>query len=351
MDPELIEQSYQCPLSGRPLRLVNDHVEAVGGSERYPIADGCLVFRGSGEPSVENEETRRVDATLMEARRSTWRAAVDSIYKIGSRDHRYITEERRCAFMDLLPMARDSVVLEVGCSMGQHTSALAGRCRSVFALDIIPQQAVFTALRAEQDGLDNVHVACGGDGGRLPYRNGVFDVVIMNLVVEWCAMRSTEPHEQVQRRFLEQAARVLKPGGTAFVLTKNRYALALIAGHRDAHVHQIRFGSALPRALSGWMLRRRKLPRQPGWLHSHNALVRMFRGAGFGSVRTFWASPEMRYPEWFVPTDAESVRAARREHGPKLYNGRLSRLMLPWVPPGLVKHLTPGLCVVATTPP
>ncbi len=351
MDRELIEQAYQCPLSGKSLRLGADRVEAVDGSERYPIVDGCVMFRGPGEPSVENEETRRVDATLMEARRSSWRTAVDSIYKVGSRDHRYITEGQRCTFMDLLPMTRESVVLEIGCSMGQHTSELAGRCRTVFALDIIPQQAVFTALRAEQDGFENVHVACGGDGGRLPYKNGAFDVVIMNLVVEWCAMRTPEPHEQVQRRLLEQAARVLKPGGTAFVLTKNRYALALIAGHRDAHVHQIRFGSALPRAVSRWVLNRRGLPRQPGWLHSHNALVGMFRRSGFGSVRTFWAAPEMRYPGWFVPTDVESVRAARREYGVKLYDGRLSRLMLPWMPPGLVRHFTPALCVVATTPP
>lgn len=342
----MIDHVYRCPHTGQALRLSDGHAATDDGSAQFPIVEKCLMLTDPAREVITNEETQRVDTVLEEARRCGWREAVDKVYGVGTSGHRYITEEQRCGFIDLLPISSKSVVLEVGCSMGQHTSALARQCGSVFALDIIPQQAVFTALKAHQEGLQNVYVACGGDHGLLPYQSGVFDVVVMNLVLEWCASRSQEPHEQVQRRCLAECARVLKHGGAVFISTKNRYDLRLICGGRDAHTHHLMWGSALPRPLMRWWIARKKLSRQPGWLHSHGGLVRLVRGAGFSSVRSFWAAPEMRYPQWFVPTDAASVRSARRERGKGLYHGRLARLIMPRMPARAVKHFTPGLTVV-----
>jgi len=142
-------------------------------------------------------------------------------------------------------------VLEIGCSLGQCTSILAKRAAEVWAIDVVRGQAEFTLVRCRQEGSSNVHVAAGGEDGRLPYRDGCFDVVILNLVLEWCGSRSSEDHVVVQRRMLAEIARVLRPGGCAWISTKNRFAMRLLLGGRDEHMSGMRFGSALPGWLAG----------------------------------------------------------------------------------------------------
>ena len=124
-------------------------------------------------------------------------------------------------------------------------------------------------IRCEQNSLENVNFACGGDDCRIPYPNDTYDIVILNLVLEWCANGAAElSAEHGQHRMLSEICRVLKPRGIVQLNTKNRFSYRLIIGGRDEHCHGMRFGSALPR----WLLRRllRKAPL--GHLHSYGAL-------------------------------------------------------------------------------
>ena len=63
----------------------------------------------------------------------------------------------------------------------------------------------FTNIRCTQSVLDQVNVAIGGDDGRLPYLDSILDVVVMNLVLEWCAARNPqETFAEVRQRVLSE---------------------------------------------------------------------------------------------------------------------------------------------------
>src|SRR5205823_4221943 len=134
-------------------------------------------------------------------------------------------------------------------------------------------------------------------------------------VLEWCGSREPGDAEALQRRLLGEIRRVLRAGGVVFLSTKNRYALRYLLGGTDEHMHNIRFGSALPRALGRLVLALRGKPRAGGRLYSWGRLRRLLHDSGLEVVNSFWAAPEMRYPARLIATSARAVRATRREGG------------------------------------
>jgi SAM-dependent methyltransferase len=301
---------------------------------------------------VEDSATRARLAQLNELARGgmNWKNALEATQ---DRDLlNYVVDVRRAAFVDLLPIAATDELLEIGPGLGQFTATLARRCRHVDALEVVPEQAEFTAIRSRQEGAGNVAVTIGGDDCRLPYGDRAFDGVVLNLVFEWCGSRlDSESHEQAQSRLLHEIARVLKPGGFLYLSTKNRFAMRLLLGGCDEHMFNLRFGSALPRRLAAWLMRRSGHTRSMGMLHSHDALVARLQDAGFASQRSFWAVPEMRFPTAYVPVDAAAVRAARARSEFSQGEGRKVKWLMRFVPAAWVRHVMPGLAFLAFKAP
>jgi len=334
---------YVCPETRAPLALEGDSLAAGAGGRRYPIHHGVPDFRTA--PPVETPPgTEKLEQLNESSRERGWEAALAMVYADNADLRRYIADPRRSMYLNLLPLAPSSVVLEIGPGLGQFTSQIARQCRFVYALEVVMGQAMFVAQRCEQSGAGNVSVACGGDDCRLPYCSESIDLVVCNLVFEWCASRDrNESPEQGQERLLKELARVLKPGGVLYLSTKNRYALSYLLGRPDEHVYGMRFGNALPRWLMRAALKRRGKDRPAGLLHSHTELNRMLTCSGFTDVKSFWAAPEMRFPDRYIPNEADAIRAARREGGFAQGHTRLTRLLMPFIPPRLVKHFSPGL--------
>jgi len=342
--------NYVCPLTHSPLRVESDTLRSASGGVVYRLVAGIPQFLRFS-PAENGEAQSQLDQLNQLAKVSGWRTALHSVYGENASFLRYVANEARASFIKLLPLTKRSDVLEIGPGLGQFTSYLASRAKSVYALEVVAGQAAFTAERCRQEGMSNVHVATGGDDCRLPYPNEMFDVVIVNLVLEWCASRCLdEDIIDVQRRFLVEICRVLKRGGVLYLATKNRFALRHLIGKRDPHCHGIRFGSALPRWLALLLIRLKGHTRPLGMLHSHRALAAMLHGAGFGRADSFWATPEMRYPTHYVPTDATSILEARRQAGFVQGESRSTRLLMQFIPASLVKHITPGLAFLATKP-
>jgi SAM-dependent methyltransferase len=284
---------------------------------------------------AEFEEGKRELTAL--ARSHGWSNAIAR--QFGNAD--YLTDPRRGIFLDLLPID-GADVLEIGPGFGQFTDRIARKAKSVEALEVDPEQADFIREKLRQEGLRNATVTVGGSDCRLVYADNSFDLVVLNLVLEWCATRLSEPHEHAQLRLLREIARVLRPGGRLYVATKNRFALRYLIGKPDEHYHGMRFGSALPR----WAADRIHRRRSRGRLYSWRGLRRLLQRAGFQVEQSWWAAPEMRFPEEMVPTDANSIRAARRK-GIRQGEGRMERLLMSMVPALLVKHVAPGLSFLA----
>lgn len=339
-----------CPRTHAPLRLAGDTLRDVTADIVYPIKAGIPRFLRF-EPIEDDHTKARLTQLNALARGRGWQTALRTAYGDDPPFLHYVTDTGRAAFVDLLPVTRDSDVLEIGPGLGQFTTILANRARFVHGLEVVAEQAEFAAERCRQSGASNVHAAVGGDDCRLPYADETFDLVILNLVFEWCALRCRDETDvSVQRRLLAEMWRVLRPGGSVYLPTKNRFALRYIVGKPDEHCHGMRFGSALPRGLVQFLLQLSGHTRPLGRLYSYNALKAMLRNAGFEGIHSFWAAPEMRYPTQFVPTDAASVRQARRKPGFIQGEMRSTRTLMRMIPAALVKHFTPGLAFLANKP-
>ncbi len=112
---------------------------------------------------------------------------------------------RSIALLDLQPGER---VLISGCGTGADLPYIP-RGVELHAVDITPAMVERTRRRAAA--LGRVVVARVGDAQALDYPDAFFDAVILHLIV------AVAPDG---RRVVEEAARVLKPGGRAVVLDK-----------------------------------------------------------------------------------------------------------------------------------
>jgi ubiquinone/menaquinone biosynthesis C-methylase UbiE len=343
-----ITPMYVCPRTQAPLRLDGDVLRAEAHDIVYPLRAGMPQFLRFG-PAEDDRTFAQLERLNRLARENGWRPALRAVYGDNDGFIRYVTDAERASFIELLPLTPDTDVLEIGPGLGQFTALLARRAKSVCALEVVAGQAEFAAERCRQEGMTNVHLAVGGDDCRLPYGDTTFDLVVLNLVFEWCGSRSLEEtHSDVQRRLLAEMCRVLKPGGSLYLATKNRFALRYLIGKTDEHCYNLRFGSALPRWFAQLLLRLRGHTRTPGKLYSHRTLKAMLSDAGFEKIDSFWATPEMRNPTHYVRTDAASIRQARRTPGFVQGEMRSTKLLMPLIPAFLVKYFTPGLAFLAT---
>ena len=255
----------------------------------------------------------------------------------------YLTDAGRGIFLDLLPI-ENADVLEIGDDFGQFTDTIAMRANSVQALEVDPDQADFIREKLRQEQIGNVKVTTGGVDCRLPYEHNSFDLVILNLVFEWCATRLTEPHGEAQERLLREIARVSEARrGHLYLATSNRFALRYILGKtgRTLSWHEIWECAA---ALVCPRLHRR---RSRGRLYSWRGIQNLLERSGFKVKRSWWAAPEMRFPDQMIASDVTSIRHARRR-GIRQGEGRAERLAMTIVPARLVKHVAPGLSFLAT---
>lgn len=105
------------------------------------------------------------------------------------------------------------VVLDVGCGVGDETARLQGEGRYVIGVDYDPDTAVGATREWGPGGRHggSVHFA-SMDGARLGFRDDSADYVCSSHLIE---------HFANPERHVAELARVLRPDGTAFVLTPN----------------------------------------------------------------------------------------------------------------------------------
>jgi SAM-dependent methyltransferase len=274
------------------------------------------------------------------ARLQGWRSGVSAAYDAALLN--YVDNVERLIFLSLLPLSPGDAILEIGPGLGQISIPLSRRVATVDALEVVRGQAEFCAERSRQEGASNIRITAGGDNCELPYDDASFNGVILNLVLEWCGWRSGGSHADMHRKLLSEIARVLKPGGFFYLATKNRYSLRLLTGGPDEHMFQMSFGSALPRWLSGTLLRGR---RPAGHLHSYRELRALLGSVGFDRIDSYWATPEMRWPTRML--QFESTDFARERRKVPQGESRRTRAISALLPAFLIKHVAPGLAFLA----
>lgn len=99
----------------------------------------------------------------------------------------------------------DRRILDIGCGVGQYVRHLRALPATVYGIDV-ERGRVAEGVRA----VPGLMVATAE---ALPFRDGSFDVVLLNEVIE---------HVRDERRALAEAARVLPPGGHVVIYAPNR---------------------------------------------------------------------------------------------------------------------------------
>jgi ubiquinone/menaquinone biosynthesis C-methylase UbiE len=127
---------------------------------------------------------------------------------VSKAEHRAALQASRAAGLqarldDLLPLAGDERVLDVGAGTGAFAFAVAPRVREVVAVEVDEE----IAARAAQDAPANVEVVVG-DGEHLPLEDFSFDL---------SATLRTLHHTRRPELLVAELVRVTKPGGTILV--------------------------------------------------------------------------------------------------------------------------------------
>ena len=92
------------------------------------------IFLRSGDLETELEN-RQMMTTVELAKKLGWRGALESIY--APDEIAYMSDANRCKFLDLLSLSKDNTIaLEIGCGLGQHTAAIARRVKHLDVLEV-----------------------------------------------------------------------------------------------------------------------------------------------------------------------------------------------------------------------
>lgn len=329
------------PKTQRPLKFVEGKVVVEDKkSEFYFIREGVVIFDNSA--AEKSEVKSKLTSLLEKARTDGCIAAIED--QPDLRD--YLLDSERLKYIDLLDLKPTSTVLEIGASMGQHTRIIAQRCEHLEALEVVFEQAAFAKLWCEQSGQINVNVSSGGSEGYLPYKENSFDALFINYVLEWSASRSKLHPVDYHYQLLSECLRVLRPGGTIFLSTKNRFGIGLLLGNVDEHLN-FRFGNALPRWL-GSILSKVIKRSETGYLHSRGAIEQLFQKAGFVDLRPFLLLPDARKPKIVESFDKAGLEKICKQN----YWGHASKRekVFSKLPYFIQKHVAPSHVYIASKP-
>jgi SAM-dependent methyltransferase len=243
---------------------------------------------------MSRSDTRSFYQTLMsgEAKRGLWgkesRFNADKIIRspsvLGHFERvisRYVEPTHRC--------------LDLGCGSGGFLTILAGKCGHAVGADIVPAFVEEARNTLERHGRSNAEVVLLQQG-KLPFADGEFDRLLMV---------DTIHHLENVQETLDEAARVLRPGGLLLVFEPNKLnpLLALMCLFDPNEQGLLRLGTfdAYERILSA---------RFEVVARAYNGLLVGPSGRLARGVADFVSRPARAMVNWFSPKIF--IAAARR---------------------------------------
>jgi len=127
--------------------------------------------------------------------------------------------------------------LDIGCASGQNAIAFGQDCQRIHCLDIDNENVMECRATFRLKSISNVSFY-QGDAQALPFKDSTFDLISMFSVIE---------HIPEQHLAIQEASRVLKPGGQIILQVPNKYFFV------DLHTG-IPFLHCLPLKTRRWLL-------------------------------------------------------------------------------------------------
>ena len=224
---------YCCPRCKGTLSSLPDAYVCALCNVRYPVVLGIPDFRVFPDPYIDIAEDHKKAGRIAErATESDFRALVEYYWSITPEEppemaQRFTIQalaavDRGRHLLDGQAMVstrlqRGSIkrALDLGSRTGGLLLAAAERADHVVGIDIAFRWLIIARKRLEEAGRPAQLVCCCAEF--LPFRESAFDLVLAENVLE---------HTAQQQQCIEEAHRVLKPGGVFFATTWNRLAVA-----------------------------------------------------------------------------------------------------------------------------
>lgn len=231
----------------------------------------------------------------------------------------------RYAWKFLLNLTSDTIMLDVGCGLGNLTKNLAPHVAQVYAMDLTYRRLEFSEKRFSIfNPEDKITLVAGGDGPHLPFPDAHLDCVILSGVLEWVGEGHTSPYiegsklnrlgnmllhhfgkrspRRIQLAFLREIRRVLKTNGQLFIAIENRLNYEYFTGRPDHH-SRLKYASLMPRLMANfYSIVSNKMPYRT-FTYSIPGYKRLFNQAGFPNVEFFGMSRGYTNLEEIMPAD------------------------------------------------
>lgn len=267
--------------------------------------------------------------------------------------HEYIISEARGDFQFLLPINKDSIILEIGSGWGNITSSLARVSKHVFAVDTNLDNLHFVKLRADQEGLNNI-TAIQGDACTLPVKGSCIDAVIMVGVLEWVAWgRNGKSPHYLQRETLNIVNKALKTKGCLYLAIENRFNFKYFLGVKEPNTN-LRFISIPPYQFGNKYSRLMRKKEFREVTYSQLELRKLLKSVGFNDLDFFYPIPNYQNFRYLSRLENRitflfliKMLASFPKFSPPYY---LIGSLFSFLPKSIIHFFWPNFCVIASKP-
>lgn len=270
---------------------------------RYPIKDGIPSFSSTSSYFFGEIAKQELDRCIEFAEKEGWLKALNDFLRPISPDtYQYATDYSRADWRFLLPLSKQTKVLDWGSGWGIISLALAKSCGQVLSMDETYEKVRFLNIRKTQEKIDNITTVHAGDLLELPFTDSEFDLIVMNGVLEWTGVSSHERNPlTAQKKALRSAARCLKNSGILYLGIENRFGYNYFLGARNHN--GLRFVGIMPRKLADaycWLAGKGKYKTL---IHSFGTYKKLLNEVGFDKLSFYFPVPSYQYPSFMIPLE------------------------------------------------
>lgn len=253
------------------------------------------------------------------------------------------TDVRRAAWKFITALPSQGVALDLGCGWGALSLGLARSFRAVVSMDLDAKRVEAAGLQALDVGIDNLIPVHGGDTSRLPFQDEVFDLVVLNGVLEYAGTLQRGNPRRIQEGFLREVHRILKPSGQAYVGIENRFYFRHFLAWPDPHT-KLRFGTLWPRPLAHLHSLIAQGHPYRHYTYGHWGYRSLMRRAGFRDLSLYCPYPQ--YYGFHTIVDLSAPETFRYAFDPSSRKGRCMLALAARMQ--LLKVFGPGFAIVGT---
>ncbi len=317
----MIEQLLNCPEchAGLEINGVEGNYICAACGFRYSVHDGMVDFAPDNRFYWGEVSRERMEQVNEQAERSGWFPAfLEVIDGANQRDMvRYLLDPVRIAgIFHYYNPHRKGVCVDLGSGWGPISFGLSQYYDTVYSMDGVYERLRFQAIRAQQDGIENIRIL-KGSLLKLPLPDNTADTVIVNGLLEWIGLSDeVTPPRELQLAFLREVRRILKPDGRMLIGIENRTGAQFLMGSRD---HSgLRYTSLMPRWMADRVVRRARRLDDASFFDGANQNYRtltytawgyqtLLREAGFARPDVYWTWPSYNEPRVSGTLDGNSV--------------------------------------------